>query len=223
VDQPAADAGSTPAGGAITDPHVERFITEYLANGMNGTAAYLAVHPDTSSPRVASTLAWRLLTNVDIRRRIDAERARLARDAEVDRDDLLKQLATIVTADPGELTQMRRVRCSDCWHDKDAGPHADPDPNCPRCGGEGEAQPWFADTRKLSPAGRALFLGVKVSDKGIQVLQENRDAAREKLARILGAYEADHRQKADALANMLQRINAAGSTLPVQHEPGDED
>ncbi len=237
---PAADAGSTPAGGTSAtkartghlgkspdtttlDPHVERFITEYLANGLNATAAYLRIKPHVTL-LAARVEACRLLARPNVRARVDAERSRLAGVAEMDRDALVKQLATIVLADPAELTQMRRVRCPHCWTpEQQASAWAEPNPDCATCAGEGEFRPWFADTRTLSPAARALFLGVKVSDKGMQVLMESKDAAREKLAKILGAYEADNRQKADAMAALIGRINAAGSSLPVYRQPEDSD
>lgn len=224
-----AEKGSTPFARSTgkTDPdapHIQQFITEYLGNGMNATAAWLKVFPETSSPAYASTAAWRLLRNDEVRQRVDAERARLAGAAEIDREALVRQLAAIVLADPAELTQMRRARCPDCWPpDAKTTLWTEPNPDCETCAGEGETRPWFADTRTLSPAARALFLGVKVSDKGIQVLTESKDAARDKLAKIIGAYEVDNRQRADALATMLERINAAGSTLPVHRDPDDAD
>lgn len=50
----------------------DAFVLEYLHNGMNGTRAYMTVNPDTEYGS-ARTLASRLLSKVDIKRRISSE------------------------------------------------------------------------------------------------------------------------------------------------------
>lgn len=52
-------------------PEWSSFIDVYIANGFNATKAYLSVYKNVS-PRTASSNAYRLLTNADIRKEIDA-------------------------------------------------------------------------------------------------------------------------------------------------------
>lgn len=51
----------------------------------------------------------------------------------------------------------------------------EPHPKCPECFGLGESMVVVKDTRKLSPAARALFAGVKQTKDGIQVLTHNKE------------------------------------------------
>lgn len=81
-----------------------------------------------------------------------------------------------------------------------------PNPDCPECHGEGEVHPFFKDTRNLTPAAARLFAGVKVTDKGLEVKLRDQDAALDRLARMLGAYEKDNRQRTDPLAQLLQTL-----------------
>lgn len=59
----------------------------------------------------------------------------------------------------------------------------EPNPDCPECFGEGIGQPFFKDVRKLSPAGRRLLAGIKVTDKGMEIKQHDQLAALNALAR----------------------------------------
>lgn len=63
---------------------------------------------------------------------------------------------------------------------------ADPHPNCPECGGDGIEDIYIADTRKLKGDAKHLYLGVKKTKDGIQVLTRDKDAALENIAKYLG-------------------------------------
>lgn len=197
----------------------ELFVTEYLTNGLNGTAAYMSSHPD-ASPAAAAVSACRWLKIPKIKDRIDAERKRLSKVSEMTREAVIEELTAIILADPAELCQMRRVCCPECWGSKETGAWTEPNPECPACSGDGLERPWFADTRKLPPAARALFAGVKVSKEGMQLLMESKSDARDKLYKILGHYKADNEQRAgtmgEAFAQFLGQLhgNQAGK-LPI--------
>jgi phage terminase small subunit len=209
----------------VLTPEHEAFVTEYLRNNRNGTAAYLSVYPDCS-PASAYSSASRLLRHAKVAARIRSELARLTEKHEMSRDDLFAELLLIVRADPNELTQMRHIACDECWQGADR-PVArrdgmaklsawhEPDPDCEACNGEGIYQPWFADTRKLSREARALFAGVKETQHGIQILTHSKLDAYEKLAKILGAYEKDNEQKGKsvgaAMAEFLGQLHSAGA------------
>lgn len=63
---------------------------------------------------------------------------------------------------------------------------ADPHPDCPECGGDGIEDIYIADTRKLKGDARHLYLGVKKTKDGIQILQRDKDAALDNIAKYLG-------------------------------------
>lgn len=63
----------------------------------------------------------------------------------------------------------------------------DPNPECTECFGEGIVSVYFADTRNLSPSGKALYDGVKIKGDGsIELKMRDRDKALELVAQHLG-------------------------------------
>lgn len=64
--------------------------------------------------------------------------------------------------------------------------NADPHPDCSECGGLGIESTYFADTRKLTNSGKALFAGVQKTKDGLKILMRDKDAATLNLARYLG-------------------------------------
>lgn len=58
----------------------------------------------------------------------------------------------------------------------------DPNPDCPRCAGEGVADIYLADTRDLTGPSRRLIAGVKKSKFGIEIMMRDQDAALKNLA-----------------------------------------
>lgn len=71
---------------------VDIFIHEYLTNGGNAARAYLAIHPGTQY-NSARTLAWRLLTKVDVAERIAREKKLRIQRLKIDGDEALALLA----------------------------------------------------------------------------------------------------------------------------------
>ncbi|HCR1929906.1 TPA: terminase small subunit [Enterobacter roggenkampii] len=63
--------------------------------------------------------------------------------------------------------------------------NGDPNPECPRCNGEGVGEPFFSDTRDLEGDARYLLQGVKLGKFGIEILTADKDAARRELAKLL--------------------------------------
>jgi phage terminase small subunit len=212
-------------------PRVQAFADEYLRD-LNGTAAYLRVHP-TASVRTAGTESWRLLKNPEVRAYVAQRRERLALEVDFSKADIIRELVALTLADPNELTQMRHVSCEECWPEEkdDEGKPVrlpmwqEPNPECLHCQGEGIPRPWFADTRKLSPAARRLFSSVYVTKEGTRIQTRDQDAALDKLAKILGAYELDNQQKGGALADALASFAAefhgqgGGRLKPVPRAP----
>lgn len=63
--------------------------------------------------------------------------------------------------------------------------NADPNPDCPRCNGEGVGETFFADVRDLQGHALQYFAGVKESKFGIEILTEDKKAARAQLLQLL--------------------------------------
>lgn len=72
--------------------------------------------------------------------------------------------------------------------------NADPNPECPRCNGEGVGEPFFADTRDLEGDARYLLHGVKLGKFGIEILSADKDSARKELARLILLKTTNERQ-----------------------------
>lgn len=203
-------------------PTDEAFITEYLRNGQNGTAAWIFTHPGTK-PDSAATMASRRLRKVNVSDRIAAERGRLTRQHELTREQLLAEFLAIARADPNELVQMRAVACALCWGGAEHnGRWTEPDPECEACLGDGHAALWIADTRKLSPDAKALYAGVHQTKDGIKILMHDKVAALVNAGKIIGAFELDNRQKdqstAEALRDFFTGLHSAqgsGPGLPI--------
>jgi hypothetical protein len=204
---------------------VRAFADEYLRD-LNGTAAYLRVHPD-AKVSTAATESCRILRNPKVREYVAARREQMALAVDFSKEDVIRELVALVRADPNELTQMRQISCDECWPpEKDEGGEkrlpmwTEPNPECPHCNGNGIPRPWFADTRKLSPAARRLFSSVHVTRDGMRINLRDQDGALDKLAKVFGAYEEDNKQKQGTLAEALSELfgqlhSAGGSRLPI--------
>lgn len=67
--------------------------------------------------------------------------------------------------------------------------HALPDPRCPRCDGDGLEKTFFADSRRLSAKGKALYAGIKQGREGLEMLMHDREKAWDNVARHLGMFK----------------------------------
>lgn len=190
---------------AALNPRVLAFANEYLRT-LNGTASYMHTHPGCK-PNTAATESCRMLRNPKVRAYIEDRREKLADVVGFGKADVIRELVAIALADPNELSQMRQVSCDECWpKDKDDKPPPmwlEPNPECEHCHGQGVPRTWYADTRKLSPAARRLFAGVKITRQGMEILRRDQDGALDKLAKVFGAYELDNAQKAQPFAEAM--------------------
>lgn len=176
-------------GSKVLAPDAELFLSYYVVN-RNVAGACAHTWPDTAV-KTSVRRARVMLESPIVKRRLAEIEMEAAEYLRMQRQDLLNDLALVLQADPSEISQLRRVACEQCWHDsgEPVGQWDDPDPECPRCNGQGEARAWFADTRDLSPAARRIYRGVKITRSGIEVEIESRMDALDKIARILGAYK----------------------------------
>lgn len=70
----------------------------------------------------------------------------------------------------------------------------DPNPECPRCNGEGRGEAFFADTRDIEGDARYLLHGVKLGKFGIEIMTADKDAARKELSRLILLRTTSERQ-----------------------------
>ena len=79
-------------------PAQEYFVRCYVANGGNGTRAYLESHPKANNPTAARE-AWRLLRMPKIRAEVDARRGERFKRLEMEGDEAVALLAMRARAD----------------------------------------------------------------------------------------------------------------------------
>ncbi|MBE0152965.1 terminase small subunit [Serratia fonticola] len=94
--------------------------------------------------------------------------------------------------------------------------NADPNPDCPRCNGEGVGETFFADVRDLQGHALQYFVGVKESKFGIEILTEDKKAARAQLLQLLTFRRAEKLQQ-------LQIENQRLVNAKLAAEIGDDD
>lgn len=75
--------------------------------------------------------------------------------------------------------------------------------DCPKCDGLGVERLVIADTRKLSPAARRLFAGVKQTKDGLEVKMHDQLAALNSVARHLGMFDEKREAATDPAAMAL--------------------
>ncbi|PAN87808.1 terminase small subunit [Enterobacter cloacae] len=85
----------------------------------------------------------------------------------------------------------------------------EPNPECPRCNGDGIGQPYFADTRKLSPDAALAYSGVKVGKSGVEITAISRERMYEAVMKRLGLADSEFAQR-------LQKIEIERRQLEVE-------
>jgi phage terminase small subunit len=214
-------SAKTPAAPLELESKHDLFIDEYLID-LNGTRAYQKVYGVTKK-NVAAVNAARLLTNAKVVEKVAAKQKARSERVQVTGDDVLRRFWMIASADPNELSELRRTCCrycygvdhgyqltdrelsereaqhrarknpkpTDVYDDLGGGgfnPRLAPHPECPDCGGEGEAHAFFKDTRHLSEAAKMLYAGVKTTKEGIEVKVLDQQVALQNVAKLLGLY-----------------------------------
>ncbi|WP_169531203.1 terminase small subunit [Azotobacter chroococcum] len=199
------------------NPKEIAFVEAYLSC-YNGTRSYMRVY-GTDNEGSASTLSSRLLEKVEIRAYLAKRMKAMFERTEEAADRLIQQLQYAAYGDINELVEYRREACRYCYGkdhlyhftpaeyrraEKQAeadgeefdplggigfDPRQEPHPDCPECHGDGKGRVFFKDTRKLGPAGQALYAGAKVGKDGIEIKTASQERARELLARILKLFE----------------------------------
>ncbi|AHE72114.1 terminase small subunit [Enterobacter ludwigii] len=84
-----------------------------------------------------------------------------------------------------------------------------PNPECPRCNGDGIGQAFFADTRKLTPDAALAYSGVKLGKNGIEITAISRERMFEAVMKRLGLAGSEYAQR-------LQQIEIERQTLEIE-------
>lgn len=98
----------------------------------------------------------------------------------------------------------------------------EPNPECPRCNGDGIGQPYFPDTRKLPAVSRLAYSGVKVGKNGVEITAISRERMFEAVMKRLGLADSEFAQR-------LQQIEIDRRLLEIEKlrkeltEDGDND
>lgn len=91
----------------------------------------------------------------------------------------------------------------------------EPNPTCPECNGLGVTYQVFPDSRKLSENARAAYLGVKVTQRGLEVMSADRMQALDQIAKHLGMFKI--KAEVDASEQMKAFLEAiSGGRAPVR-------
>ena len=85
----------------------------------------------------------------------------------------------------------------------------EPNPECPRCNGDGVGQPYFSDTRKLSPDAALAYSGVKLGKNGVEITAISRERMYEAVMKRLGLADSEFAQR-------LQQIEIDRRQLEVE-------
>lgn len=167
--------------------------------------------------------ACKLHRKPGIQRALRELRDRFRKKFNADVDLLVDQLMAIITADPNEIVQYRRVNCRHCWGEnylyqwrdiqefdkaaakalKDSRPEPeygglgfidslDPNPDCPKCAGEGIGSVHINDTRDLESKAHKLYAGIKEGKFGIEVLTEDKKSARLLLTQMISKFDLNN-------------------------------
>jgi phage terminase small subunit len=90
--------------------------------------------------------------------------------------------------------------------------NADPNPECPECGGNGIESIFVADTRKLKGKARTLYNGVQKTKDGLKVVTRDKDAALLNIAKYLGML-VDRKEITGAAGGPLAMVNMTAEDL----------
>ena len=96
----------------------------------------------------------------------------------------------------------------------------EPNPQCPRCNGDGIGQPYFPDTRKLPGVSRLAYSGVKVGKNGVEITAISRERMFEAVMKRLGLADSEFAQRLQQNRRYIIRSHHRhGDSITIQHHP----
>ncbi|WP_320734083.1 terminase small subunit [Enterobacter kobei] len=238
---------------AIPDPERSPFCAELSDKEKLFVSYYLECRNKYEAYRKAGYTggdrnARMLYRKPSVARAINQGIEQLSEQAILNAQDILRHWHEIAIADPGEISQMRRVCCRNCWgfdnryqwideeeYDKAAAKAAkdskpppdqsggfgfvandDPNPDCPKCAGEGIEDVFLADTRDLVGPARRLIAGVKKTKFGIEVMTRDQDAALKNLAAFHNLASSEQERELRLLE--IERVRLSNEKIKAEIE-----
>lgn len=99
----------------------------------------------------------------------------------------------------------------------------EPNPDCPRCNGDGIGQPFFADTTKL-PADAALaYSGVKLGKHGVEITAISRERMFEAVMKRLGLADSEFAQRLQQIEIERRQLEVDKLRKELAADPEDEE
>lgn len=93
-------------------------------------------------------------------------------------------------------------------------PNDDPNPDCPKCAGEGLADVHLSDTRDVVGPARRLIAGVKKTKFGIEVMMRDQDAALKNLAAFHNLASSEQERELRLLE--IERVRLSNEKIKVE-------
>lgn len=99
----------------------------------------------------------------------------------------------------------------------------EPNPECPRCNGDGIGQPYFPDTRKLPAASRLAYSGVKVGKNGVEITAISRERMFEAVMKRLGLADSEFAQRLQQIEIERRQLEVAKLRKELAGEGEDDE
>lgn len=99
----------------------------------------------------------------------------------------------------------------------------EPNPACPRCNGDGIGQPYFADTRKLSPDAALAYSGVKLGKNGVEITAISRERMYEAVMKRLGLADSEFAQRLQQIEIERRQLEIDKLRKELAADPEDDE
>ncbi|WP_410009793.1 terminase small subunit [Pantoea agglomerans] len=100
---------------------------------------------------------------------------------------------------------------------------SDPNPDCPRCNGEGVGRTVMQDSTKLSSVGRLAYAGTKISKGGVEISTINRERMFEAVMKRLGLAESEFAQRLQQIETERRQLEVEKLRRELSSEPEDSE
>ncbi|HBT7473161.1 TPA: terminase small subunit, partial [Klebsiella pneumoniae] len=98
-----------------------------------------------------------------------------------------------------------------------------PNPECPRCNGDGVGQPFFADTRKLAPDAALAYSGVKLGKNGVEITAISRERMFEAVMKRLGLADSEFAQRLQQIEIERRQLEIDKLRKELAADPEDDE
>ena len=98
-----------------------------------------------------------------------------------------------------------------------------PNPECPRCNGDGIGQPFFADTRKLAPDAALAYSGVKLGKNGVEITAISRERMYEAVMKRLGLADSEFAQRLQLIEIERRQLEVEKLRKELAADPEDDE